>query len=180
MAYLASIARKAASVLAFVGGLSSGAPALSAPVLIVELIGNGTSTALDSQTHYFSLDSGPHELSLSSLVIPGFTAPPTSLGVTLVGPLAGGGFGPVPGASLSVGDGTSTVDFSAIAGAHAALVLGTPSAEPYRSGYILSVTPVPEPETWAMMVVGAGLIGLRLRRRARLGEARRIGHPPSA
>lgn len=34
----------------------------------------------------------------------------------------------------------------------------------------ISVTAVPEPETWAMLVAGIGLVGLQLRRRSRAGK----------
>ena len=42
-----------------------------------------------------------------------------------------------------------------------------PSANPTYSTYSLSITtaPVPEPEEWAMMLVGAGLVGYQIRRK---------------
>ena len=47
------------------------------------------------------------------------------------------------------------------------------SEVPY-SGPIL-VSPVPEPEIWAMMLVGAGLVGFRLRHRSKKFAANRFG-----
>lgn len=43
---------------------------------------------------------------------------------------------------------------------------GTGSPVDSSVAYTLSVNAVPEPEAWAMMVVGIGLVALRLRRRA--------------
>lgn len=41
------------------------------------------------------------------------------------------------------------------------------------SGAIMAV-PVPEPETWAMMLIGAGLVGFRLRNRSKKAAATRL------
>jgi hypothetical protein len=38
----------------------------------------------------------------------------------------------------------------------------------------ISVSPVPEPETWAMMLIGAGLVGFRLRNRSKKTAANRF------
>jgi len=38
----------------------------------------------------------------------------------------------------------------------------------------ISVSPVPEPETWAMMLLGAGLVGFRLRSRSKKAAANRF------
>jgi len=38
----------------------------------------------------------------------------------------------------------------------------------------ISVSPVPEPETWAMMLIGAGLVGFQLRRRAKQSATQRL------
>jgi len=47
-------------------------------------------------------------------------------------------------------------------------------SEVLHSGPIL-VSPVPEPEIWAMMLVGAGLVGFRLRHRSKKFAANRFG-----
>ena len=39
----------------------------------------------------------------------------------------------------------------------------------------ITVSPVPEPEIWAMMLVGAGLVGFRLRHRSKKLAANRFG-----
>src|SRR5882672_7902738 len=39
----------------------------------------------------------------------------------------------------------------------------------------ISVTPVPEPEVWAMMLIGIGLIGYQLRRKLKSGPAKNYG-----
>jgi hypothetical protein len=38
----------------------------------------------------------------------------------------------------------------------------------------ISVSPIPEPETWAMMLVGAGLVGFQLRRRMKQSDTLRL------
>jgi hypothetical protein len=42
------------------------------------------------------------------------------------------------------------------------------------SGAILAVTPIPEPEIWAMMLVGAGLVGFRIRTKSKRASASRF------
>jgi hypothetical protein len=55
---------------------------------------------------------------------------------------------------------------SLAAGPFQAIVSGTPSALiPPFSTFGVTIAPVPEPEIWAMMVVGMGLLGFRLRRK---------------
>ena len=36
----------------------------------------------------------------------------------------------------------------------------------------IQVTPVPEPETWAMMLIGMGLVGYQLRRKSKAGPVK--------
>jgi len=50
------------------------------------------------------------------------------------------------------------------AGSYYAKVSGTTSG-PYGGAYAFSAAAVPEAETWAMMLVGVGLVGFQLRRR---------------
>jgi hypothetical protein len=38
-----------------------------------------------------------------------------------------------------------------------------------KYSYNVTAVPVPEPETWAMLVAGLGLVGLQLRRRTKAG-----------
>lgn len=51
--------------------------------------------------------------------------------------------------------------------------IGSGTAGGIYSGAI-SVSPVPEAETWAMMLVGAGLVGFRLRNRSKKAAANRF------
>lgn len=39
-----------------------------------------------------------------------------------------------------------------------------------KKGVVMQVTAVPEPETWAMLLAGLGLVGLQLRRKSRLSS----------
>lgn len=53
------------------------------------------------------------------------------------------------------------------AGMYTALVFGD-TASPYNFGsFGLSVSPVPEPEAWALLLLGAGLMGYQLRRQSK-------------
>ncbi len=55
-----------------------------------------------------------------------------------------------------------------------ALELTTPGLDPIlASGRVevsLTVSPIPEPETWAMILAGLGLVGLQLRRKPRIDQ----------
>jgi len=51
------------------------------------------------------------------------------------------------------------------AGSYKATVFGSTSTPSFFGSYGLTVTAVPEAETWAMMLVGVGLVGFQLRRR---------------
>jgi hypothetical protein len=71
-----------------------------------------------------------------------------------------------------------------------ALSFGTPSAQSQNmmlvvQGFVvgstggiyngaISVSPIPEPEAWAMMLIGAGLVGFRLRTRSKKTAAQRF------
>ncbi len=85
------------------------------------------------------------------------------------------------------GDNTLIQDLDLAPGSSAQIKLGSgvfPPADDYYfsvSGnangmlggqYVFAVTtlPVPEPETWAMLVAGLGLVGLQLRRRSNAGR----------
>lgn len=83
------------------------------------------------------------------------------------------------GGGLSIADDTG-VQFAAFgeqlftgSTARPTLRLGTFTFERSRDGNplnaVLSVTPVPEPASWALMIIGFGLAGGSLRRRARAG-----------
>ena len=74
--------------------------------------------------------------------------------------------------SGSVGSGTSTFRFSTLdytglaQGAYQLHVNGLGKAGAAYAGTISAVAAVPEPETWGMLVIGAGLVGVQLRRKA--------------
>ena len=82
----------------------------------------------------------------------------------------------IPGGnSLKLTWGPGDATFSS-AGGHMYLAVGgiaTGTDGGLYSGSI-SVTPVPEPEVWAMMLVGMGLVGFRLRHRSKRESAARF------
>jgi hypothetical protein len=87
------------------------------------------------------------------------------LGVTKTG-------GATLGSTMSPGsftfDTTSTGSFTAIVG-------GVVGAGPIPVGtYSVSIAAVPEAETWAMMLVGMGLVGWQLRRKVKASAASRF------
>lgn len=91
------------------------------------------------------------------------------------------------GITTQAGSGPNPTSFSftAAPGSYKATVLGVPGALnipnlpaglSFGAGtYGVTVAAVPEPEVWAMMLVGAGLVGYQLRRKARAASAAAIG-----
>ena len=63
-------------------------------------------------------------------------------------------------------------------GSYTALFFGAPgpfsigSFTAYASSYGITVAAIPEPEVWAMMLIGAGLIGYQVRRKSRAGPVK--------
>ncbi|MCU0842812.1 MAG: FxDxF family PEP-CTERM protein [Thiobacillaceae bacterium] len=149
------------NALALAAGLVVAGPALAYdPVL--EWTGSMTSD-FESLSMNFTItdDSLPH---VASLVDTGFLAPFDflALGVFKTG---GALMGSV------VGSGSVTFD-PPTAGSYTAIVFGEPGA---FNGFTFStfgvtVTPVPEPETWAMLLAGLGLVGMQLRRKLKSAE----------
>jgi hypothetical protein len=79
------------------------------------------------------------------------------------------------GSSLSLVFNSSDPDFNSAGGNYYINVIGTANGTTggLYSGAI-SVTPIPEPEVWAMMLVGMGLVGFRLRNRSKRASAARF------
>lgn len=65
-------------------------------------------------------------------------------------------------ASVTVTGPNGTTTFTAYTGLHAEV----PGLHE-QGGHIVHVPAVPEADTWAMMAVGLGLVGLRLRRKSK-------------
>ena len=146
-------------------GLALGAASAQAADPVLEVTGTLDATNL-SDTYTFNIDTpGPYLATLidNALFVP-FTA--LGLGVTQTG-------GPTMGSITSPGSFTFTAtaadSFTAVVGgivpSGAALPIGT---------YGVTVTLVPEPETWAMMLVGMGLVGWQLRRKVKSSAASRF------
>jgi hypothetical protein len=105
---------------------------------------------------------------IASLLDNGFLAPFDflALGVFKTG-------GAQMGSVIGVGAFTFTAP---VTGAYTAIVVGDPGATPFgfsSSTFGVTVTPIPEPDIWAMLLAGLWLVGLQLRRK--LKASRRIG-----
>ena len=106
------------------------------------------------------MGSGPHTL---SLVDSNAIYPFVSLSLVLK---TGGG------TTIDALAGQGSFNFTASAGQYQTLISGVlTTSTPTLSTFGVTITPVPEPEIWAMMVVGMGLLGYRLRRRQRCVES---------
>jgi hypothetical protein len=64
---------------------------------------------------------------------------------------------------------------AAVAGSYTAVVGGVVGAGPIPIGtYGVTIAAIPEAETWAMMLVGMGLVGWQLRRKVKISAASRF------
>jgi hypothetical protein len=129
----------------------TGAARASTPVLEVTdfFVGGGPQMA----SFNFVIDTpGPYTASLFDLGFPSSFAN-LQLGIAKTG-----------GASQGSISAPGSFSFMASAlGSYTALVFGIPTGG--ASSYSVNVSLVPEPETWAMMIAGLGLIGFKLWRR---------------
>jgi hypothetical protein len=120
------------------------------------IVWDGLSTSSSfSETYQFSLNLGPYSLTMTDM---GF--PQNWMSLTLQAQNPGG---TVILGSLST---FGTMGFTTpAAGLYQAVMNGVPTAP--GSAFGVTIAPVPEPEIWAMMVVGMGLVGFQVRRKAR-------------
>lgn len=89
------------------------------------------------------------------------------------------GFGIAKTGGAGMGSSTTPGSFSFNAtqtGSYTAVVSAILGSGPFNNQgtYSVSVALVPEPETWAMMLIGVGLVGWQLRRKAKLSAANRF------
>ena len=157
---------KQLSTLACAVGLALGAAVAQAADPVLEVTGTLDATNL-SDTYTFNIDTpGLYLASLTdnALFVP-FTA--LGLGVTRTGGETMGSVTTAPGSFTFTASGADS--FTAVVGgivpSGAALPIGT---------YGVTVTLVPEAETWAMMLVGMGLVGWQLRRKVKSSAAGRF------
>jgi hypothetical protein len=144
-----SIFKILAVAVAFVGAVGT---AQAVPVL--DTSGAIAGSGIDSNT--FAIGSaGVYEVTLTDV---GF---PDAFSFLAVGMFKGSAF---LGGIFAPGSFTFTAP---TAGSYKATVFGTTSAPRYFGSYGLTVTAVPEAQTWAMMLVGVGLVGFQLRRGGR-------------
>jgi hypothetical protein len=121
----------------------------------VVTITDGFFGAFTERSYNFNLGAGPYT---ASLVDTGVLFPFQTLGLEVK---TGGG------TSLGVLSAPGSFNFASLAaGSYVAIVSGLPTAlEPPLSTFGVTIAPVPEPEIWAMMAVGMGLVGYQLRRK---------------
>ena len=153
----------AALALAFVLGL--GALPSAHALMVVQgndvLITDGMSSA-GTLTYNFSLISGPYNVSLVDTSV---VNPFSSLGLDLRN-----------NSDISVGSLGAPGSFtftSLYSGAYKLDVTGTPGNP--LSLFGVTIAAIPEPEIWAMTLVGSILVGLQLRRKRNAADANRLG-----
>ena len=151
--------------LACAVGLALGAAAAQAADPVLEVTGTLDASNL-SDTYTFNISSpGTYVATLidNALFVP-FTN--LGLGITQTG---GATMGAITAPGSFTFDASAADSFTAVVGgivpSGAALPIGT---------YGVTVALVPEPETWAMMLIGVGLVGWQLRRKAKSSAASRF------
>ncbi len=145
-------------VALFAALLFAGVARAATPVLEVTdfFVGGGPQMA----SYSFTIDTpGPYTATLFDVEFPNSFAQ-LALAVAKTG-----------GASMGSINAPGSFSFMASSlGSYTALVFGIPTGG--AGSYSVNVSLVPEPETWAMMVAGLGLIGFKLWRRL---KARDLG-----
>ena len=99
-------------------------------------------------------------------------APFSFLGMAVF--LSGGS--PVANPITTAAGSSGSFDFN-VAAPHnyTVLAFGTPGASATNlSSFGITIAPIPEPEIWALMLVGTGLIGFQLQRKRKAAEANRL------
>ncbi|MCC7487580.1 MAG: PEP-CTERM sorting domain-containing protein [Burkholderiales bacterium] len=140
--------------------LSVGAlPAAQAGITVTDGVVTITDGFFDSFTqrsYGFNLGAGPYA---ATLVDTNVLYPFQSLGLEVK---------TLGGTSMGTLGAPGSFNFTSLAaGPYVAIVSGLPTALiPPLSTFGVTIAPVPEPEIWAMMAVGMGLLGFRLRRKA--------------
>ena len=157
---------RAAWAVALALGTVSAAQAAATVYSTTQTIATPGVTAFNAE---FTIDTaGPYVASLFDLDI-GVPFSFIEFGVSALG---GGTLG-------SVISGSGSTNFTATPGNYVANIVAVPGTLPGTNGLAAStfsanVSLVPEPETWAMMLIGAGLVGWQLRRKVRLSAASRF------
>lgn len=106
---------------------------------------------------------GPVPASVTDLLGGGYITNPAYNAINNA--VAGGAF--LPGNAAFA---NSSISFRALSGGNVRLFFGSPSADnvgPLLDNVRLDISAVPEPSTWAMMILGIGMVGGAMRRRAR-------------
>ena len=141
---------------------------VGAQAAVLQVSDTLTGPGLQTRTYLFNISTvGIYQASLTDYNFPAaFQA--MLLGISRTG-------GPLLGQISNAG----SFNFSAgQTGSYTALFFGAPGTfniGPFSanaSSYGISVAAVPEPEVWAMMLIGAGLIGYQVRRKSKAGPVR--------
>lgn len=167
--------------------LASAACASHATTLTLDPVGDGTTFAsLDGNAAYTSFDfwaSAGDMLNITSLtstwthnnanmnVLTGYRITNVKFDGVSITSLAGGAHTPTnttfTTTKTSVNESWTLADVLLTAGTHTIEVYGAYNLQPPTIGFTgnLVVTPVPEPETYLMLLGGLGILGLAARRR---------------
>ncbi|MCC6473283.1 MAG: hypothetical protein IT514_06010 [Burkholderiales bacterium] len=162
-----NIIKKALLGAALLAGLV--ASAARADVTVFNVTDTMFGPAFQGKSYEFTIGTtGPVTATLSDN---GFLAPFDFLALAIT-KTGGGTMGSVtsPPTALPASFGF----FATLTGSYTAIVIGKPSAVLPAGTFGVTVAAVPEPEVWAMMVVGLTLVGFRVIRKSRLSKAQRI------
>ena len=141
---------------------------VSAHAVVFQVTGTMVGPGLQTTTYAFNIPSiGTYQ---ASLIDNGFPAPFQAmlLGISQAG---GSLLGSISHAGSFNFEATQSGPYTALFfGAPGPFTIGTFTGN--GSSYGITVTAVPEPEVWAMMLIGVGLIGYQLRRKSKAGPVK--------
>jgi hypothetical protein len=161
MPYSRNLTRMACAVALALGAAAS---AQAATVLEVTDSFRGPAGAFRTESYDFTIaTAGTY---LATLIDTGIFTSFDDLGL---------GIAKIGGAPAGVLTAPGSFSFSATAGDYTAIVGANMGSGTFPLGtYSVSVALIPEPETWAMMLVGMGLVGWQLRRKVKSSAASRF------
>ena len=131
-----------------------------------------TGPGLQTKSYAFNISStGTYQATLTDFAFP------ASFAAMLLGisPSGGSLIGSISHAGSFNFDATQVGSYTALFfGAPGLFSISTPTGPitAYASSYGITVAAIPEPEVWALMLIGAGLIGYQVRRKSKAGPVK--------